>query len=92
MELNRKEDLKRMYALFGRVNALEKLKIQFNTYIKSAGATLISALAADPEKEKTLVQELLDFKLRLDGILEDSFSKNDNFAYALKVSASLPLS
>ncbi len=40
----------------------------------------------DPEKEKTLVQDLLDFRAKLDFILEESFGKNDSFAYSLKVS------
>lgn len=38
----------------------------------------------DEEKDATLVQELLDFKARLDVLLEQAFSKNEQFTYTLK--------
>lgn len=39
----------------------------------------------NPEKDKTMVQELLDFKDQLDGIIEQSFLKSDKFVVAMKV-------
>jgi cullin-4 len=38
----------------------------------------------DTEKDNTLVQDLLEFKSKLDFILEESFAKSDLFAYSLK--------
>lgn len=43
-----------------------------------------TALVNDQEKDPTLVQELLDFKARLDVLLEQAFSKNEQFTYTLK--------
>ncbi len=34
MQANRHEDLKLLYNLFARVNALDKLKVAWNAYIK----------------------------------------------------------
>lgn len=39
----------------------------------------------DVEKEKTLVQDLMDLRAKLDIILEESFSRNELFSTALKV-------
>lgn len=80
VENNRKEDLKRTYQLLNRIQALDKLKSAWNSYIKNTGTTIVS----DPEKDKSLVQDLLDFKAKLDSILEESFFMNENFAYSLK--------
>lgn len=80
MDNSKNEDLRRMYALFSRVNTLDQLKIAFNKYIKDKGATIVN----DQEKDATMVQELLDFKAKLDSLLEQAFSKNENFTYTLK--------
>lgn len=39
----------------------------------------------DIEKRKTLIQDLLEFKSKLDKILEKSFQNNESFMYSLKV-------
>jgi cullin-4 len=79
---DRRADLARMYALFARVGALEKLRSGWNAYIKATGRELV--LDTSPERERGLVEELLEFKARLDRVLEQSFARNDAFAYSLK--------
>jgi cullin-4 len=66
--------------LLARVGTLDQLKLALNRYIKGVGATLVN----DHEKDATMVQEMLDFKARLDVAIEQSFSKNETFAYTLK--------
>ena len=39
----------------------------------------------NPEKDKTMVQELLEFKEKLDRILEECFKNNDKFIVSMKV-------
>ena len=41
-------------------------------------------IVLNPEKDKTMVQELLDFKAKLDRIVTKCFLNNDKFAVALK--------
>lgn len=77
---NRTEDLLRMYGLFARVTVLDQLKVALNKHIKMVGTAMVN----DQEKDASLVQELLDFKARLDVLLEQSFSKNEQFTYTLK--------
>ena len=50
-------------------------------YCQARGA----AIVINPEKDKTMVQELLDFKEKLDNIVDEAFSKNDKFVNAMKV-------
>ena len=42
-------------------------------------------MVLDVEREKTMVQELMDFKEKLDTIILDSFQKNERFQRALQV-------
>lgn len=39
----------------------------------------------DNEKDKTMVQELLEFKEKLDALIEEAFKKNEKFILAMKV-------
>eukprot|EP00250_Pteridium_aquilinum_P020559 c24859_g8_i3 orf=217-2634(-) len=80
MDANRILDLQRMHSLFLRVNALELLKQSLSAYIKASGHDVIM----EDEKEKDMVSWLLDFKARLDTVWEESFSKNEMFANAIK--------
>jgi len=59
---------------------LNSLKKSWNLYIKKRGEALIQ----DTEKDKTMVEELLNYKDKMDLILSESFSRNDDFVYALK--------
>ncbi|GJT84981.1 putative cullin protein, neddylation [Tanacetum coccineum] len=80
MDGNRTQDLKRMYTLFSRVGALESLRQTLSSYIRKTGQSIVT----DEEKEKDMVSSLLEFKLSLDKIWEDSFSKNDVFSNTIK--------
>ncbi|KAH9606913.1 hypothetical protein KSS87_009308 [Heliosperma pusillum] len=80
MDGSRIEDLRRMYNLFGRVNDLESLRQGLSSYIRKAG----QALVMDEEKDKDMVSCLLEFKVVLDKIWEESFSKNESFSNTIK--------
>ncbi|XP_015916458.1 cullin-4B [Parasteatoda tepidariorum] len=74
-------DLKLMYDLFSRVkNGLPQLCSHFNQYIKKQGKVIVS----NPEKDKTMVQELLEFKDEMDVIVNQCFQKNEKFLNTLK--------
>ena len=45
-----------------------------------------TSIVVNPEKEKTMVQELLDFKDQLDTVIEDAFMKSEKFISAMRVS------
>lgn len=76
----RTEDLARMYNLLARVGALDKLKAAWNAWIKAAGVEIVG----DPQRDKTMVEELLALKAKLDGVATQAFHRNDVFLYALK--------
>lgn len=80
MEAKRVEDLRRMYTLFQRVNALELLKQALGSYIRGTGQGIVM----DEEKDKDLVACLLDFKASLDMIWEESFFRNETFSQTIK--------
>ena len=80
MEAKRVEDLQRMYTLFQRVNALELLKQALGSYIRGTGQGLIM----DEEKDRDLVACLLEFKVSLDTIWEESFFRNETFSQTIK--------
>ncbi|CAG9855429.1 unnamed protein product [Phyllotreta striolata] len=78
---NRITDLTLLYQLLSRVkNGLSELCTSFNAYIKKRGKTIV----IDPEKDKTMVQELLDFKDTMDNIVATCFNKNEKFGNSLK--------
>lgn len=76
------DDLRRMYDLFSRVEALESLRQAISSYIRKAG----QATVMDEEKDKDMVTCLLNFKATLDKIWEESFSKNESFGNTIKES------
>lgn len=81
LEENRLHDLSLLYSLFGRVkNGHAELCVAFNAYIKKFGRTIV----IDPEKDKTMVQELLDFKDMMDNIVISCFNRNEKFGNSLK--------
>ncbi|KAJ8941903.1 hypothetical protein NQ318_001758 [Aromia moschata] len=78
---NRISDLTLLCQLLSRVkNGLVELCNAFNAYIKKRGRTIV----IDPEKDKTMVQELLDFKDCMDNIVATCFNKNEKFGNSLK--------
>lgn len=81
LDENRLEDLTLMYNLLSRVKeGLPELCAHFNQYIKKRGKVIVT----NPEKDKTMVQELLDFKDQMDLVVNQCFNKNDKFINSLK--------
>ncbi|KAL3616891.1 Cullin-4 [Castilleja foliolosa] len=74
------EDLQRMYVLFLRVNALESLRQSLNLYIRKTGRIIVM----DEEKDKDMVQCVLEFKANIDRVWEESFLKNEAFSNTIK--------
>ncbi|KAK7603535.1 hypothetical protein V9T40_003534 [Parthenolecanium corni] len=78
---NRISDVSLLFTLFSRVKTgLHQLCIHFNAFIKKIGRTIV----VDPEKDKTMVQELLDFKDKMDNIVNTCFQRNEKFSNSLK--------
>ena len=79
---NRLESIRLMYNLFDRIggNALTELREAFGVYIKKFGRTLV----IDPEKDEKMVDELLEFKEKLDRYLHECFQNNEKFSNMLK--------
>lgn len=50
------------------------------THRQAFGSTIV----INPEKDKTMVQELLDFKDKVDHIIDICFMKNEKFVNAMK--------
>ncbi|XP_053200258.1 cullin-4B-like [Panonychus citri] len=81
LDENRLDDLSLKYNLLSRVKeGLHELCIHFNQYIKKRGKVIVT----NPEKDRTMVQELLDFKDQMDLIVNNCFNKNDKFINSLK--------
>lgn len=81
LEENRLYDLTLLYSLLGRVKSgHSELCVSFNAYIKKRGRTIV----IDPEKDKTMVQELLDFKDTMDYVVAICFNRNEKFSNSLK--------
>ncbi|GCC20634.1 hypothetical protein chiPu_0019198 [Chiloscyllium punctatum] len=78
---NRIVDLALLYQLLSRVKGgLQALLQHWNEYIKTFGSTIV----VNPEKDKTMVEELLDFKDKIDHVIEVCFLKNEKFVNAMK--------
>lgn len=81
LDENRTEDLSLLYQLFSRVKCGVQVLLQhWIDYIKEFGSSIVT----NPIKDKTMVQELLDFKDKIDFIIETSFLKNEKFIVAMK--------
>lgn len=77
----RLSDLALLYQLFSRVKkGQDELCLAFNEYIKRQGASIV----LDPEKDKSMVQDLLDFKEQLDCIIDDAFMKSEKFVNSMR--------
>uniref|UniRef100_H3A502 Cullin-4A n=1 Tax=Latimeria chalumnae TaxID=7897 RepID=H3A502_LATCH len=83
LDENRVPDLKLLYQLFSRVKGGQQVLLQhWSEYIKNFGTTIV----VNPEKDKDMVQELLDFKDKVDHIIEVCFQKNEKFINSMKES------
>ncbi|XP_072370549.1 cullin-4A-like isoform X1 [Scyliorhinus torazame] len=81
LDENRITDLTLLYQLFSRVKGgLQVLLQHWNEYIKTFG----TAIVVNPEKDKTMVEELLDFKEKVDHVIEVCFVKNEKFVNTMK--------
>lgn len=81
LEGDRKSELRLMYALLGKViGGHKELKGKMCDYVKKRGRVIV----VNPEKDKTMVQELLDFKEKLDIIMQECFSGNEAFIVSMK--------
>lgn len=83
LDENRISDLTQTYQLFSRVKGGQQILLQnWSEYIKNFGTTIV----VNPEKDKDMVQELLDFKDKVDHIIEACFQKNEKFVNLMKES------
>lgn len=83
LESNRKPELNLMFTLLGRVSGgHDELKGKLCDFVKKRGRLIV----VNPEKDKTMVQELLDFKEKLDLIMQDCFKSNEQFIVSMKES------
>ncbi|KAJ8348761.1 hypothetical protein SKAU_G00273500 [Synaphobranchus kaupii] len=81
LDENRIQDLSLLYQLFSRVRGGVQVLLQhWIEYIKAFGSTIV----INPEKDKTMVQELLDFKDKVDHVIDVCFLKNEKFVNAMK--------
>ncbi|EDV59574.1 cullin-4A [Drosophila erecta] len=81
LEDNRLSDLTLLYGLLSRVkNGTSELCGNFNGFIKKKGRTIV----IDPEKDKSMVQDLLDFKDKMDVIVRTCFEHNEKFTNSLR--------
>uniref|UniRef100_A0A3B3C8M5 Cullin 4B n=1 Tax=Oryzias melastigma TaxID=30732 RepID=A0A3B3C8M5_ORYME len=81
LDENRIQDLSLLYQLFSRVRGGVQVLLQhWIEYIKAFGSTIV----INPEKDKTMVQELLDFKDKVDHIIDVCFIRNEKFVNAMK--------
>ncbi|KAM9107686.1 LOW QUALITY PROTEIN: cullin-4A-like [Megaptera novaeangliae] len=80
---NRVPDLTQMYQLFSRVRGGQQALLQhWSEYIKTFGTTIV----INPEKDKDMVQDLLDFKDRVDHVIEVCFQRSEKFINLMKES------
>ncbi|XP_004858561.1 cullin-4A isoform X1 [Heterocephalus glaber] len=83
LDENRVPDLTQMYQLFSRVRGGQQaLLLHWSEYIKTFGTTIV----INPEKDKDMVQDLLEFKDRVDHVVEVCFQRNERFVHLMKES------
>uniref|UniRef100_A0AAZ3RN08 Cullin family profile domain-containing protein n=1 Tax=Oncorhynchus tshawytscha TaxID=74940 RepID=A0AAZ3RN08_ONCTS len=77
LDENRIQDLCLLYQLFSRVRGGV---LVWGYFLPNTKHTMV----INPEKDKTMVQELLDFKDKVDHIIHVCFMKNEKFVNAMK--------
>ncbi|CAL1540669.1 unnamed protein product [Lymnaea stagnalis] len=84
---NRISDLSLLFKLFNRVkDGLKYLRLEVAAYIKKTGRVIVVNPTNDPEKDKDMVQQLLDFKDKIDNVILECFERNDKFINSMKES------
>ena len=61
---------------------IDQLCVYFAAHVKARGLSLIE----DTDKDKSMVQELLDFKNKLDNIIKVAYGNNNKFVNAMRES------
>uniref|UniRef100_A0A8C5QQG3 Cullin family profile domain-containing protein n=1 Tax=Leptobrachium leishanense TaxID=445787 RepID=A0A8C5QQG3_9ANUR len=83
LDENRVSDVTLMFQLFSRLKGGQSILLQhWGEYIKNFGSSIV----VNPEKDKDMVQELLDFKDKVDHIIDVCFLKNEKFVNTMKES------
>uniref|UniRef100_A0A8C5WHG6 Cullin family profile domain-containing protein n=1 Tax=Leptobrachium leishanense TaxID=445787 RepID=A0A8C5WHG6_9ANUR len=86
LDENRVSDVTLMFQLFSRLKGGQSILLQhWGEYIKNFGSSIV----VNPEKDKDMVQELLDFKDKVDHIIDVCFLKNEKFLIAKYVDSKL---
>ncbi|KAG2184596.1 hypothetical protein INT43_000505 [Umbelopsis isabellina] len=80
LQEDRKDELALMYRLLSRVNALDKLRECMIAELKKTGSSIVN----DQARDSTMVQSLLDYKLKIDAILAESFDHNQQFINSMR--------
>lgn len=81
MDGNRVTELALLYQLFSKVKGGLPALLQFwRDYIKTFGGEIVGT----PEKDKDMVQDLLDFKDKMDNVAHNCFTRNESFINAMK--------
>eukprot|EP00800_Vazella_pourtalesii_P022935 TRINITY_DN9108_c0_g1_i7.p1 TRINITY_DN9108_c0_g1~~TRINITY_DN9108_c0_g1_i7.p1 ORF type:complete len:781 (+),score=101.85 TRINITY_DN9108_c0_g1_i7:78-2420(+) len=81
LRADRIRELLMMYDFLCSVkNGEDKLREAFENFIKTEGYELVRY----PEKDKTMIKELLDFKKSIDLIISQAFKDNDKFIISMK--------
>lgn len=87
LDQNRVSDLSLLYTLFNRIkDGLKLLRQEFAAYIKKTGRLIVINPCNDVDKDKEMVQELLDFKDKVDNVISECFMKNEKFVNSMKES------
>lgn len=77
----RMNDLDLLHTLLSRVpNGLTELCSHFNKHIKQRGQLIVTNV----ERDKTMVQDLLLFKEKMDQAVNECFKRQERFIYSLK--------
>lgn len=77
---DRPDTMSRLYSLLQRRRLGEKLRPAFEAFIVKQGSEIVF----DEEREQEMVVRLLDFKKKLDLILEQSFQRHEGLGHSLR--------
>jgi cullin-4 len=83
LEKERMEDIHRMYHMFGQLstlNGLNALKNEFSEFVKDQGWQIVGDTARDNE----MIASLLEFKERLNLMLQNALGQSDLFVNAMR--------